>query len=63
MSLYKALVSTRDTAVGDMAAASEHVGEYRTKAGSFCKRIFDFLCIMFKFQVRVARSRAASVVA
>ncbi|KAK4704899.1 exocyst complex component 1, partial [Phenoliferia sp. Uapishka_3] len=51
ITLYKALLSTRDTSVGDMAAASERVGEYRTKAGSFCKRIFDFLAIMFKFQV------------
>jgi len=38
-------------AVGDMAAASERVGEYRTKADQFCKRILDFLSIMFKFQV------------
>lgn len=35
-----------------MAAASERVGEYRTKASQFCKRIFDFLAIMFKYQVR-----------
>ncbi|KAL8293183.1 hypothetical protein RQP46_000877 [Phenoliferia psychrophenolica] len=51
ISLYKALLSTRDTSVGDMAAASERVGEYRTKASQFCKRIFDFLAIMFKYQV------------
>ncbi|BGP23018.1 exocyst complex, component Exoc1 [Rhodotorula toruloides] len=51
VSLYKALLSTRDTAVGDMAAASERVGEYRTKASQFSKRVFDFLSIMFKFQV------------
>ncbi|GAA5882579.1 hypothetical protein JCM16303_002054 [Sporobolomyces ruberrimus] len=51
VSLYKALLSTRDTAVGDMAAASERVGEYRTKADQFCKRILDFLSIMFKFQI------------
>ncbi|BGP14101.1 hypothetical protein JCM10213_002398 [Rhodosporidiobolus nylandii] len=51
VSLYKALLSTRDTAVGDMAAASERVGEYRAKASQFCKRVFDFLSIMFKFQV------------
>lgn len=38
-------------AVGDMAAASERVGEYRAKAQQFSKRIFDFLAIMFKFQV------------
>ncbi|TNY17143.1 exocyst complex component Sec3-domain-containing protein [Rhodotorula diobovata] len=51
VSLYKALLSTRDTAVGDMAAASERVGEYRAKAQQFSKRIFDFLAIMFRFQV------------
>ncbi|GAA6036999.1 hypothetical protein JCM8097_005501 [Rhodosporidiobolus ruineniae] len=51
VSVYKALLSTRDTAVGDMAAASERVGEYRAKASQFCKRVFDFLSIMFKFQV------------
>ncbi|KAJ8295628.1 Exocyst complex component 1 [Rhodotorula toruloides] len=51
VSLYKALLSTRDTAVGDMAAASERVGEYRAKASQFSKRVFDFLSIMFKFQV------------
>ncbi|GAA5999358.1 uncharacterized protein JCM10292_001230 [Rhodotorula paludigena] len=51
VSLYRALLSTRDTAVGDMAAASERVGEYRAKAQQFSKRIFDFLSIMFKFQV------------
>ncbi|GAA5919946.1 hypothetical protein JCM1841_000062 [Sporobolomyces salmonicolor] len=51
VTLYKALLSTRDTAVGDMAAASERVGEYRTKASQFCKRVFDFLSIMFKFQI------------
>ena len=34
-----------------MAAASERVGEYRAKAQQFSKRVFDFLSIMFKFQV------------
>ncbi|GAA5913162.1 hypothetical protein JCM6882_005804 [Rhodosporidiobolus microsporus] len=51
VSVYKALLSTRDTAVGDMAAASERLGEYHAKANQFCKRVFDFLSIMFKFQV------------
>lgn len=51
MSLYKALLSTRDTAVGDMAAASERVEEYRSSAASFCKRVADFLGVMFRFQV------------
>lgn len=35
-----------------MIAASERVEEYRLKASQFCKRLFDFLAIMFKFQVR-----------
>lgn len=35
-----------------MAAASERVEEYRGKAAQFSKRLFDFLTIMFKFQVR-----------
>ncbi|GAA5951609.1 hypothetical protein JCM8115_005195 [Rhodotorula mucilaginosa] len=48
VSLYKALLSTRDT---DMAAASERVGEYHTKASQFAKRVFDFLTVMFKFQI------------
>ena len=38
-----------------MAAASERVGEYRLKADQFCKRILDFLSIMFKFQVSSTR--------
>ncbi|GAA5862901.1 hypothetical protein JCM3774_006681 [Rhodotorula dairenensis] len=48
VSLYKALLSTRDT---DMAAASERVGEYHAKASQFAKRVFDFLTVMFKYQV------------
>lgn len=78
VSLYKALLSTRDTrkpllsivlsvvfsitwcidssshlclAVGDMAAASERVEEYRLKAAEFCKRLYDFLAIAFNAQV------------
>ncbi|KAK4058603.1 hypothetical protein OIO90_000047 [Microbotryomycetes sp. JL221] len=48
VSLYKALLSTRDR---DMAAANEHVAEYRAKAAQFAKRTFDFLAVMFKFQI------------
>lgn len=33
-----------------MAAASERVHEYKNKASQFCKRLLDFLTIMFKFQ-------------
>jgi hypothetical protein len=35
-----------------MAASMERLGEYRTHNGQFCKRLLDFLSIMFKFQVR-----------
>lgn len=35
----------------DMAAASERVGEYHTKASQFAKRVFDFLTVMLKFQI------------
>ncbi|KAK4053149.1 hypothetical protein OIV83_001884 [Microbotryomycetes sp. JL201] len=48
VSVYKALLSTRDR---DMAAANEHVAEYRAKAAQFAKRTFDFLTVMFKFQI------------
>ncbi|KAM0792567.1 hypothetical protein ACM66B_005230 [Microbotryomycetes sp. NB124-2] len=48
VSVYKALLSTRDR---DMAAANEHVAEYRAKAAQFAKRTFEFLTIMFKFQI------------
>lgn len=34
-----------------MAAASERVGEYHTKASQFAKRVFDFLTVMLKFQI------------
>lgn len=36
-----------------MAAANEHVAEYRAKASQFAKRMFEFLSVMFKFQVCV----------
>ncbi|SCV68918.1 BQ2448_1938 [Microbotryum intermedium] len=48
VSLYKALLSTRDT---EMLVASERVAEYRATATRFSKRVLDFLTIMFKFQV------------
>lgn len=34
-----------------MAAASERVGDYKTKASQFAKRFFDFLTVMLKYQV------------
>ncbi|KII93765.1 hypothetical protein PLICRDRAFT_152811 [Plicaturopsis crispa FD-325 SS-3] len=45
--LYKALQAGRDT---DMAATMERLDEYRTHNAQFCKRIFDFLSIMFTAQ-------------
>ncbi|GAA94093.1 uncharacterized protein L969DRAFT_93478 [Mixia osmundae IAM 14324] len=50
VNLYKAILSTRDTTVGDMAAANEHVAQHRQSSSIFSKRIFDFLTVMFKFQ-------------
>ncbi|KAJ7783605.1 exocyst complex component Sec3-domain-containing protein [Mycena maculata] len=45
--LYKALQAGQDT---DMAATMERLQEYRTHNAQFCKRIFDFLSIMFTAQ-------------
>ncbi|KAF4623518.1 hypothetical protein D9613_002135 [Agrocybe pediades] len=47
--LYKALQAGRDT---DMAATMERLQEYRNHNSQFCKRLFDFLSIMF-----IARSK------
>ncbi|KAJ7048537.1 exocyst complex component Sec3-domain-containing protein [Mycena amicta] len=45
--LYKALQAGQDT---DMAATMERLQEYRTHNAQFCKRVFDFLSIMFTAQ-------------
>ncbi|KAG6830301.1 hypothetical protein H0H92_001379 [Tricholoma furcatifolium] len=45
--LYKALQAGRDT---DMAATMERLQEYRTHNVQFCKRMYDFLSIMFTAQ-------------
>ncbi|KAF5384820.1 hypothetical protein D9615_001378 [Tricholomella constricta] len=45
--LYKALQAGRDT---DMAATMERLQEYRTHNVQFCKRMLDFLSIMFTAQ-------------
>ncbi|KAJ7102098.1 exocyst complex component sec3 subunit [Mycena belliarum] len=45
--LYKALQAGQDT---EMAATMERLQEYRTHNAQFCKRIFDFLSIMFTAQ-------------
>ncbi|KAK7468715.1 hypothetical protein VKT23_003218 [Stygiomarasmius scandens] len=48
--LYKALLAGRDM---DMAATMERLQEYRTHNSQFCKRIFDFLTIMFTAQSKL----------
>ncbi|KAI0307681.1 exocyst complex component Sec3-domain-containing protein [Multifurca ochricompacta] len=45
--LYKALQAGRDR---DMAATMERLEEYRTHNAQFCKRLYDYLCIMFTAQ-------------
>jgi hypothetical protein len=37
--------------IPDMAAGMERLSEYRTYNSQFCKRIFDYLSIMFTAQV------------
>lgn len=39
-------------AVGDMQAAMERSGEYESYNAQFCKRLSDYMAILFKFQVR-----------
>ncbi|KAF8640686.1 hypothetical protein AX17_000342 [Amanita inopinata Kibby_2008] len=48
--LYKALQAGQDT---DMAATMERLQEYRTHNTQFCKRIYDFLSIMFSAQAKL----------
>ncbi|KAF5375148.1 hypothetical protein D9758_000450 [Tetrapyrgos nigripes] len=48
--LYKALLAGRDM---DMAATMERLQEYKTHNSQFCKRIFDFLSIMFTAQSKL----------
>ncbi|KAJ8083824.1 hypothetical protein AAF712_000742 [Marasmius tenuissimus] len=48
--LYKALQAGRDT---DMAATMERLSEYKTHNSQFCKRILDFLTIMFTAQAKL----------
>lgn len=65
--LYKALLAGRDNGTLiiylpyvtvtkfplDMAATMERLDEYRTHNAQFCKRLLDFLTIMFTAQVGV----------
>jgi hypothetical protein len=63
--LYKALQAGRDRGLytcqtynrvaqcfPDIAATMERLGEYRTYNSQFCKRILDYLTIMFTAQVK-----------
>ncbi|KAI0005577.1 exocyst complex component Sec3-domain-containing protein [Russula compacta] len=45
--LYKALQAGRDR---DMAATMERLEEYRTHNAQFCKRLYEYSCIMFTAQ-------------
>ena len=66
--LYKALLAGRDTggvfppsstmrnadlSREEMAATMERLEEYRTHNNQFCKRLHDFLQIMFSVQARI----------
>ncbi|KAE9408272.1 hypothetical protein BT96DRAFT_914199 [Gymnopus androsaceus JB14] len=48
--LYRALLAGRDT---DMAATMERLQEYRTHNAQFCKRVYDYLSIMFTAQSKM----------
>ncbi|OBZ79929.1 Exocyst complex component 1 [Grifola frondosa] len=48
--LYKALQAGRDR---DMAATMERLDEYKTYNGQFCKRMLDYLSIMFTAQSKL----------
>ena len=63
--LYKALQASRDRGefggsvlnfssnmTSDMAATMERLEEYRTHNAQFCKRLYEYSCIMFTAQVR-----------
>lgn len=64
--LYKALQAGRDRGLypstlnvllanapsSDMAATMERLDEYRTHNAQFCKRVLDYLSVMFQAQVR-----------
>ncbi|KAI0048330.1 hypothetical protein FA95DRAFT_1490994 [Auriscalpium vulgare] len=48
--LYRALLAGKDR---DMAATMERLDEYRTHNAQFCKRLYDYLSIMFTAQARM----------
>ncbi|KAF8273874.1 exocyst complex component Sec3-domain-containing protein [Lactarius quietus] len=55
--LYKALQAGRD---GDMAATMERLEEYRLHNTQFCKRMYDYLCIMFTTQSTLLLGKTTS---
>ncbi|KLO20758.1 hypothetical protein SCHPADRAFT_816552 [Schizopora paradoxa] len=57
--LYKALLAGRDN---DMAATMERLDEYRTHNIQFCKRILDFLTIMFTAQSNLLLKDGSGVI-
>lgn len=71
--LYKALQAGRDrgefrgfrlhivVTISDMAATMERLEEYRTHNIQFCKRLYDYLCIMFTTQVRANSPNARNM--
>ncbi|GBE77755.1 hypothetical protein SCP_0106370 [Sparassis crispa] len=56
--LYKALQASRDR---DMAATMERLDEYRTHNGQFCKRVLDYLTIMFTAQEKLLLSDSSGI--
>ncbi|EGG06336.1 uncharacterized protein MELLADRAFT_87296 [Melampsora larici-populina 98AG31] len=49
--LYKAILSVRDMGnAAAVAAADDPVDEYKRDAKQFCKRVYEFLAVMFKYE-------------
>ncbi|EMD41929.1 hypothetical protein CERSUDRAFT_79548 [Gelatoporia subvermispora B] len=57
--LYKALQASRDR---DMAATMERLDEYRTHNVQFCKRLLDYLSIMFTAQSKLLLGDSSGIV-
>ncbi|KAH9818614.1 exocyst complex component Sec3-domain-containing protein [Melampsora americana] len=49
--LYKAILSVRDMGnAAAVAASDDPVDEYKRDAKQFCKRVYEFLAVMFKYE-------------
>lgn len=48
--LYKAILSVRDMGNAAAAASDDPVDEYKRDAKQFCKRVYEFLAVMFKYE-------------